>query len=202
MDTRLDLRIRQLHEAIRQARTPDLSSIRPQISIVGNTHYVNIDTRNGASDAQLANIVSLFIANIACLKDHLKDWCSTNNKPFHGDALVNHNRAVGIIHDLWNRDKHSSLRQSRSGLFPELREVNRFVRLCTQAEAGSWVAMTVDPVTGELQTLGDGKSELVVDAEVFDNAGVRIGSLLNIADEAVTAWEATLVAAGIAVPPR
>jgi hypothetical protein len=202
MQAKLDLRIRQLHEAIGQVRTADLAAVHPRASIVGDLYYVRVNFSDGASDAQLANNVSLFVANIACLKDHLKAWCKAHNKPFHGDTLIDSNRDVGIIHDLWNRDKHFHLKKSRTRLFPEIRNVSRAARLSTQAQTGSWVAMTLDPRTGQLRTHGDGKVELVIDADVVDSTGARLGGLIEIAERAIAEWEIALAAAGVAVPPR
>ena len=202
MQAKLDLRIRQLHEAMGQMRTEDLSDVRPDIRANAKFFYVGCDFSGGASDAELANIVSLCIANIACLKDHLKAWCKADGKPFQGDALIDSNQDVAIIHDLWNRDKHCDLEKSRSKLFPEVRNVIRAARLTTQSQAGSWVAMTMDPRTGQLKTHGDGKVELVIDAEVFDSTGARVGDLTKIAERAVAAWEQALIAAGVSIPPR
>ncbi len=170
--------------------------------VVGDTFYLGVDFSDGVSDAELANIVSLCIANLACLKDHLKAWCAAHNKPFRGDALIDSNRDVGIIHDLWNRDKHFDLRRSRTGLFPELRNISRAARLTTQAQKGSWVAMTLDPRTGQLKTQGDGKVELVIDADIVDSTGTRVGRLTEIAERTIVAWEAELIAAGVSLPLR
>jgi hypothetical protein len=202
MQAKLDLRIRQLHEAMGQARSSDLSTIQPRTGVVGSSYYVSVDFSDGISDAELANVVSLFVANIACLKDHLKAWCKAHSKPFQGDALIDSNRDVGLIHDLWNRDKHYDLNKSRTGLFPEIRSISRSARLTTQAMAGSRIAMTLDPRSGQLKTHGDGKVELVIDADVVDANGARISDLLEIAERAVGAWEAALAAAGVMVPPR
>ena len=62
--------------------------------------------------------------------------------------------------------------------------------------------MTLDPRTGSLKTHGDGKVELVIDADVAGANGARIGGFLEIAEKAVAAWEGALAAAGVAVPPR
>lgn len=200
MQAKLDLRIRQLHEVMGQARTSDLSVVQSRAGAVGKTFYAVVDFSDGVTDAALANTVSLCIANIACLKDHLKAWCKAHSKPFQGDTLIDSVHNVGLIHDLWNRDKHADLRQSRTGLFPEIRNISRSARLTTQAQAGSWVAMTLDPRTGQLKTHGDGKVEIVIDADVVDANGARIGDLLEIAEQAVAAWESALAAAGIVVP--
>ena len=135
MQASFDLRIRQLHEALGQMRNDDLSDVNPDVRANAKGFYIGCDFSGGATDAELANIVSLCIANIACLKDHLKAWCKANGTIFHGDTLIDSNRDVAIIHDLWNRDKHFVLRQSRSGLFPELRDVIRAARLSTQYQA-------------------------------------------------------------------
>jgi len=201
MQAKLDLRIRQLHEAMGQARSSDLSAVQSRAGVVGDRYYVAVDFSDGVSDAELANIVSLCIANIACLKDHLKAWCNAHSKLLQGDPLIDSNRDVGLIHDLWNRDKHFDLSQSRTGLFPEIRNISRSARLTTQAQAGSWVAMTLDPRTGQMKTHGDGKVELVIDADVVDANGARIGDLLEIAEQAVVAWETALADAGVVVPP-
>ena len=100
MQAKLDLRIRQLHEAMGQARTSELSAAQPRAGIVGKTFYVGVDFSDSVSDAELANIVSLCVANIASLKDHLKAWCKAHSKPFQGDTLIDTNRSVGLIHDL------------------------------------------------------------------------------------------------------
>lgn len=202
MQAKLQLRILQLHEAMGQARSPDLSVIQPRTGVVNTTFFVEVNFSDGISDAELANVVSLCIANIACLKDHLKAWCKVHSKPFEGEVLIDTNREMGIVHDLWNRDKHFDLKRSRSGLFPEIRDISRSARLTTQPQKGSWVAMTLDPVTGQLKTHGDGKVELVIDGTVVDASGTRIGDLLEIAEQAVAAWESALASAGVTIPPR
>ncbi len=185
-----------------QMRTEDLSDVTADIRADATCFYVGYDFSGGASDAELANDASLCIANIACLKDHLKAWCKANGKPFDGDVLIDSNLDVAIIHDLWNRDKHYELKWSRSKLYPEVRNIIRAAQLSTLAQAGSWVTITVDHQTGRLKTQGDGKVELVIDADVVDFSSTRVGSLLETAERTVAAWEQALTAAGVNIPPR
>jgi hypothetical protein len=204
MDAQLDLRVRQLHEAMGQIRSSDLSTIRPYSETVGNWHYCGVDFNGDATDAQLANIVSLSIANIACLRDHLKAWCNFKNVPFTGDTLINTNGDAAIIHDLWNRDKHYDLKQSRSGLFPQLTEIKRSARMTVGGDGPGSVSMQLDPGTGQLiiHKSGCGKMELVVDAKIVDRTGNQVGLLIDVSENAVNAWEQTLVAAGVSLPSR
>lgn len=201
MQAELDIRIRQLHEALWQVRSTDISNVRPQVGVAGNSYYAVVNFSVDTSDAQLANMVSLCIHNIARLKDHLKEWCKARQKPFHGDTLVNSNLDVGLIHDLWNRDKHFDLRDSRTGLFPEVHNISKSLRLTTGPQ-GSKIGITLDPKTGQMKTVGDGKVELVIDADVLVKDGLRIGGLLETAERAADAWETALAAAGVIIPAR
>lgn len=180
-----------------QIRIPNLAAVQPQIGFTDQAFYVAIDFGGSVSDVELANSVSLFIANIACLKDHLKAWCKMHDVPFNGDKLIDSNRDVGLIHDLWNRDKHFDLDRSRTGLFPELRNIARMARLSTKADAGSWIAISLDPRTGQLRRHGDGTAEVVIDADVVDSKGIRLGGLIDISERAIAEWEAALTVAGV-----
>jgi hypothetical protein len=196
----LDLRIRQLHESMGAMRTADLSGTKVTTTVEADMFYQTIDFSDGMTDAQLANSVSLLIANIARLKDHLKVWCDRAGAPFRGEQLINSNRDVGLIHDLWNRDKHGGSRGTRSGLDPELRNIMRELVLATGDAAGSSVSMSFDPRTGQMVVEGDGKAELVIDADIVDRSGTRVGGLIEVAERATTAWEQLLTATGVSVP--
>ena len=75
----------------------------------------------GASQSELQNAVTLLVANIASLKDHLKKWCRRNSSPFDAERFLNSSREAAIVHDLWNSDKHGGLdRAPRSGVTPSV----------------------------------------------------------------------------------
>src|SRR5258708_7892605 len=116
----IEQKLAQLYAALGEMLvTEKLSSIKPTSKRVGNEFITSIDFTMGTDRATAANRVSLLLNNIACLKDHLKSWCKKNGKRFTGDQLIDSNRDVAIIHDLWNLDKHAELdRPSRSGLSP------------------------------------------------------------------------------------
>ena len=100
----LDRKVRQMHDALGTLRTEDLSSL----SIETRANYIGINFSQGTTLEGLANIASGMIANIACLKDHLKVWCKKNAKRHNCENLINTNKDVAIIHDLWNIDKHAN----------------------------------------------------------------------------------------------
>jgi hypothetical protein len=115
-------RLERLYAALAEMQVAEkLLSIRPITKQNGVHAVISIDFTNGIDSATAANRVSQLLNNIACLKDHLRSWCNKNGKAFTGEALLDTNRDVAIIHDLWNWDKHGeSNRSSRSGLHPRL----------------------------------------------------------------------------------
>src|SRR3954464_8134261 len=121
----LDRKIQQMHHALGELRSDDVSSI----SVERRSNYMGIDFSQGTTPSGLANIASGIIANIACLKDHLKVWCHRNGKTHDYEKLINTNKDVALIHDLWNIDKHGELnRPPRSGVPPKTSESQS----CTQ----------------------------------------------------------------------
>ncbi len=119
----LDPRIRRMHHALGQLENSDLSSITCERGVTADGYcYVEVDFSKGTTEEGLANLVGSVIANIASIKDHLRLWCKKNGRSFDGEVLINTNRDVAIIHDLWNLDKHGQLDHTpRSGHSPEFR---------------------------------------------------------------------------------
>src|SRR5216684_78939 len=128
--------------------TERLPSVKPEFNRTPAGVAVKFAFQKGADTATAANRASQLMANIACLKDHLKAWCNRNGKPFAGDTLIDSNRDVAIVHDLWNLDKHAELnRPSRSGLSPRFREPARSSLVLKVGADGSQ-PMLVIPVFG------------------------------------------------------
>lgn len=125
-----------------------------------------------------------------------------NRRPFEGDALIDTNREVAIVHDLWNLDKHAHLRSSRSGYYPKVTNLERAMNLSTGAPPGSYTFFTMDPATGQMQVEAPGGTvKLIITGDVVDQKGTRLGDIAEICRAAATAWEAILGRAGVTLPP-
>jgi hypothetical protein len=121
----LDRKVRQMHAALDALSAGDLSGIALQRESGATYVSMKVDFNSQSDPIELANAATLLIANIASLKDHLKAWCRSKGLPFHGESLIDNNNAVGLIHDLWNVDKHAELtRKPRSGSVPRLKDVS------------------------------------------------------------------------------
>lgn len=200
---KIDRKVARMHEALGQLEKEDLSGLETKdIDVPGSGFYREMDFSEGKSRAELANTASLLVANIARLKDHLKVWCEKNDKRFTGDNLINSNRDVAIVHDLWNTDKHAELdRPPRSGIHPRLEDLRQEMQLSTGSEEGSSVALEWNPRTGEMEkkVTGGGKAALVITADVVDDDGQKVGTLKEICERAAREWEAALTEAGVPI---
>jgi hypothetical protein len=119
----IEQKIGQLHAALAEMRIKEeLVSIEPETHEVENGCVISASLNSVVDQGTAANRVTVLLNNIACLKDYLKAWCRKNGKTSTAENLIDTNKDVAIIHDLWNADKHAELRKSRSGLYPRLRE--------------------------------------------------------------------------------
>jgi len=196
----LDLKVRQMHAALDGLSSADLSAISVHIGESENCYYTHVDFNEGTDDAGLANAASLLIAKIASIKDHLKVWCKQQGVPFEGDKLINSNRSVALVHDLWNVDKHAELRDPpRSGHIPKLIDHRRVLKLSSGAGAGSGSFFSMDPRTGKVTTgtTGGGSVALALVAQVVDENGQSLGEFTQLCTEAIDAWKTALSNAGV-----
>lgn len=197
---KLALRVKRLRNALNVVRNDDLSTLPVQSERQGPRFTGGFDFSKDHDEAQVENAIWTFIASVASLKDHLKDWCNSNGAKFEGDALIDSNRDVAIVHDLWNRDKHSTLKHSRSGLYPELIHTRKCLVL--DHRPGQTQARLTFTVTPKGLEIAATSSFIGIDGIVVDNTGAKRGSILFIAERAIVAWEQTMVRAGVVLPPQ
>lgn len=166
----LDRKIRQLHEALGNLRSPGVESVRTDHGVTSGAYCCKVDFNQGRTEAELANLASLLVANIACLKDHLKEWCASNGSPFEGDTLINTNRDVALVHDLWNTDKHATLTKSRSGCRPKVVGLRKTLALTTGPGEQGGTVFRMELGTGKVLTssLGGGSTGLRVNGQIVD----------------------------------
>jgi hypothetical protein len=197
----LDLRLRQMHAALDNLQTRDFSTVRVYSKTTDDDDglWTWTTTDFGGNEADVANVADLLVDNIACLKDHLRAWCRANGRPFKGEELINSNRDVAIVHDLWNIRKHAELnRAPRSGSMPQLKNLRRGI-----TSGGGRLVLDVDQATGGFTKpqVSDGANpSLIISGQVVDEHGNQLGSFQAICESAIAAWEATLTEAGVRLP--
>lgn len=191
----IEQKIRQMYKALEEMQITDkVSSMKTDLkynAVRGGSF--SIDFSEGADTPTAENRASQLIAAIACLKDHLKVWCAKENKPFTGDKLIDSNREVAIVHDLWNLDKHGKVDRSRSKLYPRLAE-SPSSSLVLKAEERTprpkfqlYVPIFGGPV-GPRMRFHEGASVRIV-ARVVDKDGNYLGDFEATCEKAVAAWE-------------
>jgi hypothetical protein len=196
----IEQKLAQMYAALRELQiTEKLPSIKLKTKRVGARFATSIDFTEGADEATAANRVSLLLNNIACLKDHLKFWCKKNGKPFTGDQLIDSNKDVAILHDLWNLDKHAELnRPPRSKLSPRFAQP---AHASLMFKGGSEPASVTIPFFRDGVIRTTGAASLRISARVVDKDGNGLGDFESIALRAVAAWEAEFVKAGMRLTP-
>jgi len=131
-------------------------------------------------------------------------WCEKNGRSLEGEVLINTNKDVAIIHDLWNLDKHGQLdRTSRSSHYPRIQGLTRYLNVSTGTAPGSYALVTFHPRTGEMRTgtPDGGAAKLVINGDVVDEHGTQLADFATICKSATVAWEKTLIRAGVSLPP-
>ncbi len=194
MEQNIHQRLDRIYRALGKVDSQDLSIIRPEILETGYRVDFGID------EIEAENYAHSLIHNIASLKDHLKEWCKINSMPFKGEELINSNKSVAIVHDLWNIDKHKKLSsEPRSGCTPQIKDLNRSLEMT--ATMGSGIFFDVDRQNAQVRTHSEGqgftKSALVIDGKIIDENNQGLGSFLDICNKAIIGWEELIASYGL-----
>jgi hypothetical protein len=172
----IEQKLEQLYAALAEMRITDkLASMRPTRVDSGGRFAATFDFTKIEKPATAANRISTLVSNIASLKDHLHSWCRKTGKPETGDLLINSNRDVAIIHDLWNLDKHAELnRPSRSELSPRLQPARTTLefKVTTSEETP---LITIPVFGGPIQAHGDANVRITATVVARKAAMTRCG---------------------------
>jgi hypothetical protein len=200
MDDTMDLKIRQMHGALGGMTSQDVASLAPEVNRTAT--YTTIHLPGEGSEVDLANAASLLVANIACMKDHLKAWCTKNGREFKGENLINNNRSVALVHDLWNVDKHAELdKKPRSGFTPKLVNLRQAVRFSGTGPGRGGIGFNFETGQGYIRQEGGVKASVRISGDIVDESGQQVADFYKACEEAVDAWASELEAAGVALPP-
>lgn len=199
MESTILKRINRIDAAIGAIEEDDPTKLKATVIKTEKIKAVIQDFRAGFSDQELLNQVYTLIHNIANLRDHLRKWASHNgHNKAKVDQTIDNCFELQIIMDLSNNDKHGYPPRDggHSGKSPHLIDINRVLRLQTQAKKGSKIGMTIGS-DGVPKFTGNGTAKAVVTGGVIDKDNKRIGDLYDIANIAVEAWEKLLVDFGL-----
>ena len=180
-------RLRRIHAALDATVEEDLEKLEAKLIATEEGRSLHQDFSGGLSPSDLENLAFSLIHNIANLHDHLRRWAADTDAREKVDDAFDMSLPLKIVKDLSNFDKHGPHRNDgHSGLAPQLRGVNRVLRITAQPEKG--VAITMGP-RGTPQVTGGGSAKAIVTGDVVDSDGKRIYELMSLATEAIIAWE-------------
>ena len=194
-------RISRMYAAIGAIEEEDPTNLKATVILTDSIKHIFQDFRGGLSDADLSNQAHTVIYNVSHFEYHLKKWAAHNGRDqAKVDQALDNSHDLQIIKELSNNDKHGyPPHRSRSGKYPQLKDINRVMKLQTQAKKGSMIAITIG-AGGVPRFSGNGTAKAVVTVDVVDKENNRIGDLYDIATKAIEAWEQLLSDFGL-IPP-
>ncbi len=191
MDDAILQRISRIYAAIGDIEENDPNKLRATVVRTDKIKAVFQDFLGGFSDDDLSNYAHTVIHNIANLRDHLIRWAAHNgHDKTKVDQTVDNSLDIQIVIDLSNNDKHGYPPRDggHSGKCPQLVDINRVMKLQTQAKKYSTIGMTLG-ADGVPKFFGDGTAKAIITGDVVDNDKNHIGDWYEIVTKAVEAWE-------------
>lgn len=196
----LTFRIRCIYAAIGNIEETNLENYSPKVERNGNKVTVYQDWSGGLSDEQRTNYIETIINNIASFEYYLNKWADNNNHDKNKiKATFESSKALNIIHDLWNNVKHAgSSRNSKSGLFPIIDNINSTMQMTTKPEKGSYTNLTFNR-QGVPIVSGDGDAKVIITGDILDKDGNKIGDLYDTLLKGIKDWEKVLREFGLLI---
>lgn len=181
-----------MHRALGHLRDPDLSGLRITRRITQRVIVMSVDP--GMDPDELEIRAESIVQAIGCLRDRLKDWCRQRQRPDEVDTLINQDRNMALMHDIWNHIKHGPLnRPPRSGCVPRLLNLRRSIGLSV---SGPGYHEVLFPFHGGVVSRGNGEATLAITGDVVDEKGTHLAEFSELCFLAVAGWEHALRRAG------
>jgi hypothetical protein len=194
----LNLRIQRLYAAVNSTIEQDITKFKPTVIKNGNRIGFYQDWSGDITQAERINYLQSLISNIAEFEYILDKWADQSgyDKNIVNNA-VESSIELKVIHDLWNAEKHAdSRRNSRSGLFPIIKDISGNLQLKTMPAKGSTISLTFNS-DGTPNIHGKGSAKVIITGEIYGKDAMKIGNFHEIALKAVAIWEDVLVKFGI-----
>ncbi len=198
MDTeQLSLQIARLYAALGAVVQDGIEALDSHVHFweQGKATAFALDPAAGISQAEMHNIASGLNCLIAHLSEYLDRWARTHGREFNKKTFAtNAPMSLKIIKDLCNHAKHGGYDgKTHSGRTPELGALERVVRLTTPP--GGRVGLRIGPEG--LEQVGGGRVGVAITGGVVDEAGERIGDLVELQAEALTVMEELITEWGV-----
>lgn len=174
--------------------------IKPQVNISrkvsGDIHEIGFSFGAMEETEMIERIFSV-INNVASLKDHLKNKLESIGKdPKLVENMINNSKALSLILDLWNQDKHGYplKKTNRSKLNPQIVNVDQGLVISNSSNKAS-VSFTITEDSASYASSEN--AAIAISGEVVDGSGKFIISVENMFRQAITGLESFLKAQGL-----
>lgn len=185
----LDSRLKRLDLALDKRYELD---IRPQVNISrkisGDVHEIGFSF-GAMGETEMVERIFSVINNIASLKDHLRNKLESIGKdPKLVESVIDDSKALCLVLDLWNQDKHGYplKKTNRSKLNPQIVNVDQGLVISNSSTRAS-VSFTITENSASYTSSEN--AAIAVSGEVVDGSGKFIISVENMFRQAVVDLE-------------
>ncbi|MGO9935150.1 MAG: hypothetical protein ACLPV8_25510 [Steroidobacteraceae bacterium] len=182
-------RVERMRAAVGDTKTTDTSDIKVAHGVLPDGHVWGVfwDFQCDVPPAQLQNIAQSAIDNVHKMYEHCEHYAATHSiSASEVKAVYQGSRALKIISDLHNLDKHAAQAPNQSGVSPRLSQVRRV----------PWInpgkgRIEFEFPSGAKRLVGD--AYFVIDGPVMSmRTNKKVTTLGEILEEGVSAWEGFL----------
>lgn len=193
----LDTRLKRLSLALGKRYESDIKSqVKISKKVSGDVYEVGFSFGTMEETEMIERIFGI-INNIASLKDHLKNKLeSIGRDPKLVENMIDSSKALSLVLDLWNQDKHGyPLKETnRSNLNPQIVNVNQGLVISNSSDKTS-VSFTITEDSASYASSEN--AAIAISGEVVDGSGKFIISVENMFRQAVIDLESFLKAQGL-----
>ena len=195
-DDQLALRVKRVSDALSgfDMYGPD-QLIRAQTGEQGGFSF-SFGPERAVTAERLLNEAGKILTAICSLRDHVDAYCDSKLIPRVGKDVVKSSKPLGLLHDLWNIDKHQKRdRNPYSGFSPTLR-LQTVVSISGDKSCPN-AFVSVDHETGIWEQQGN--VELLLVGQIYNENGEYVADFRQTCDEATSIWIEQLKAMGFAL---
>ncbi|GEM_PF-977449 len=187
MESSLEFRIRRMYTAFESSRETEIPKLRGVHFTSKKVAGFFNDFSNGESSEQLSNHLGSLLSCIMTIQDILQQRKNEYQlTPSEINATFReHSKALSLVRDLRVANEHGwPPNTSWTGDKPQVKNLRRSMELKTSGGSNSCVAMFFGK-DGTPNIVGDGQATAVLEADIYSEKGVHIGSLSNVISDAV-----------------
>jgi hypothetical protein len=191
--TEISRRIARLYAALGSVVSQDLGDVTVEISGFDRNGIpqFSLSAQGEYSQAELEHLAASSVHAVANFFDHCVVICKTVGIPTtEADKVTSGSLSLRILRDLDNKDKHPASVNNSSGVFPELTDVKRMIRISGSKDSPGKLTFTFRSDSKEVSVLDRHLVDAVITGSVKNaKTGETLPPLHLLLADGISQWE-------------